>query len=108
MQATDPHIIGQRLASARKASGRTQEEAAAVLNYSRPTFIAIEKGARTATPEEIVKLASFFGRSLHEIVRPGAPSVPLEPHLRSAVNRGRSDASELNKAIHEMQRLAED
>ena len=57
----DPRILGQRIAEARKSRGKTQEEVAEFLGYSRPTYIAIEKGERTAKPDEIIKLASFFG-----------------------------------------------
>src|SRR5579862_319043 len=107
-QIEAPHLVAQRLTDARKASGRTQEEACAHLGMSRPTFIAIEKGLRTATPEEILKLASFYGRSVHELIRPGAPTVSLEPHRRTALSAARPDYATLQKAIGEMQRLAED
>ena len=66
----DPRILGQRIAEARKARGKTQEEVADFLGCSRPTYIAIEKGDRLAKSEEIVKLASFLGRKVHELVRP--------------------------------------
>ena len=67
----DPRILGQRISEARKSRGKTQEEVAEFLGYSRPTYIAIEKGERTAKPDEIIKLASFFGRKVNELVRPG-------------------------------------
>ena len=57
----DPRVLGQRISEARKSRGKTQEEVAEFLGYSRPTYIAIEKGERTAKPDEIIKLASFFG-----------------------------------------------
>ena len=41
---TDPRILGRRIAEARKARGKTQEEVAEFLGCSRPTYIAIEKG----------------------------------------------------------------
>lgn len=108
IEQADPKVLGQRLAQARSARGRTQEEAAAHLGCSRPTLIAIEKGTRRAKPDEIVRLAAFYGRSVHEIVRPGAPDVELAPHLRAAVDESRSDAGELNEAIEQLQRFADD
>ncbi len=81
-----PAVIGRRLAEARKARGRTQAEAAKHLGCSRPTLIAIEKGERPAKPPEIVKLAAYYGRQVHEVVRPDAPMVALAPHLRSAAD----------------------
>jgi Zn-dependent peptidase ImmA (M78 family)/DNA-binding XRE family transcriptional regulator len=105
----DPRILGQRIAEARKARGKTQEEVADFLGYSRPTYIAIEKGDRLAKSAEIIKLASFLGRNLHELVRPTEPVVDLRPHLRAAVEKMKGgDEEALNAAIDELQRLAED
>src|SRR5207248_9760958 len=87
LEPIDPRILGQRIAEARKARGKTQEEVADFLGYSRPTYIAIEKGDRPARSEEIVKLASFLGRTVHELVRPTEPVVDLQPHLRAAVEK---------------------
>ena len=50
----DPRVLGQRISEARRARG-TQEEVAEFLDYSRPTYIAIEKGERAAKPDEIIK-----------------------------------------------------
>ncbi len=78
----DPRTLGLRIAEARKARGITQEAAAAHLECSRPTYIAIEKGERLARPEEIVKLAAFFGKRVHELVLQSEPVADLQPHLR--------------------------
>ncbi len=105
----DPRIVGQRIAEARKAGGKTQEEVADYLGYSRPTYIAIEKGDRLAKSEEIVKLAAFLGRKVNELVRPTEPVVDLQPHLRAAVEKRKgADETALHLAIDELQRLAED
>src|SRR3954468_14346705 len=105
----DPRILGQRIAEARKARGKTQEEVADFLGCSRPTYIAIEKGDRLAKSEEIVKLASFLGRKVNDLVRPSAPVVDLQPHLRAAAGKmKKADEEGLNVAIDELQRLAED
>jgi Zn-dependent peptidase ImmA (M78 family)/DNA-binding XRE family transcriptional regulator len=104
----DPRLLGQRLTAARKARGVTQEEAATHLGCSRPTLIAIEKGERRARPEEIVKLAAFYGRSVHEIVRPGVETIALEPHLRAVVDPASATVKEISTAITELERFAED
>jgi DNA-binding XRE family transcriptional regulator len=83
----DPRVLGQRIAEARKARGKTQEEVAGFLGYSRPTYIAIEKGDRTARPDEIIKLATYFGRKVSELVRPGEPVTDLQPHLRAVADK---------------------
>ena len=104
----DPRLLGRRLGEARRARGKTQEEVAAHLRCSRPTLIAIEKGERFAKPDEIVKLADFYGRSVHDLVRPGVPCTTLEPHLRAVVEASKKDRGELDSAITELQLFAED
>ena len=104
----DPLALGQRLTEARKARGITQGTAADHLGLSRPTFIAIEKGSRPLKPDEIVKLASFYGRTVHEIVRPGEPVTDLQPHLRAVVGKSHPQEAELDRAIGELQGLADD
>src|SRR5438105_1500507 len=109
LETIDPRILGQRIAEARKARGKTQEEVADFLQCSRPTYIAVEKGDRLAKSEEIGKIASFLGRKVHELVRPTAPVVDLQPHLRAVAEKMKGpDAEALNAAIDELQRLAED
>jgi Zn-dependent peptidase ImmA (M78 family)/transcriptional regulator with XRE-family HTH domain len=105
----DPRVLGQRISEARKARGKTQEQVAEFLGYSRPTYIAIEKGERPARPDEIIKLASFFGRKVNDLVRPGEPVTDLQPHLRAVADRMKpADRSGLNAAIDQLQALAED
>ncbi len=105
----DPRILGQRITAARKARGKTQEEVADFLGCSRPTYIAIEKGERAAKSDEIMKLASFLGRKVNELVRPTEPVVDLQPHLRAVAERMKgADEEALNAAIDALQRLAED
>ena len=104
----DPRVLGQRLIEARKARGATQQEAAAHLGCSRPTLIAIEKGTRPVKPDELIRLAAFYGRRLHELVRPGPPTAALEPHLRAAVDASRGGQEELAEAIAEFQRFVDD
>lgn len=104
----DPKVLGQRLAGARKARGVTQEEAAQHLGCSRPTLIAIEKGDRPAKPAEIVKLAAYYGRKVHDLVRGGAALADLQPHLRAVADKLQPDDPELTQAILDLQELADD
>jgi Zn-dependent peptidase ImmA (M78 family)/DNA-binding XRE family transcriptional regulator len=103
----DPVSFGERLQQYRKAAGKTQEQAADHLSMSRPTYIALEKGSRAASSEEIIKLAEFMNRSVNELVRPGLP-VKLEPHLRAGIDASSADADELGTSIQDFQRFAED
>lgn len=104
---SDPRVIGRRFGEARKKKGITQEQAAQHLSCSRPTLIAIEKGERAASPEEIASLSGFYGVSVHEIVRPRQDAVQFRPHLRAAAEGLRVDSSEMEDAIGEFQRLAQ-
>ncbi|NQT12926.1 MAG: ImmA/IrrE family metallo-endopeptidase, partial [Planctomycetes bacterium] len=104
----DPRVLGQRLADARKARGVTQGEAAKHIGCSRPTFIAIEKGNRYAKAEEIVKLASLYGRKVSDIVRPGEPLTDLQPHLRAVAQQMKAGDAGIADAISALQKFAED
>jgi len=103
----DPKALAERIVVARKAAGKTQEDAAALLGLSRPTYIAIEKGLRPVQPQELVKLAAFFGRTVNELVRSSEP-VALEPQLRAALDQSRPDTPELLAAISELERFVDD
>ena len=89
LETIDPRILGLRLAEARKARGVTQEDVSAYLNYSRPTYIAIEKGERPAKAEEIVKLAAYFGRKVSNLFAPVSRLLTSSRTLRG----GRKDQS---------------
>lgn len=103
----DPRVFGERLAQYRKATGRTQEQVAEHLGVSRPTYIALEKGTRSPSPADIVRLAGLLNRSVHELVRPTLP-LRLEPHLRAGIDATSKDAAELTSAIQALQQFAED
>ena len=104
----DPKILGQRLTEARKSRRVTQEDAAKHIGCSRPTFIAIEKGNRLPKAEEIVKLASLYGRKVSDIVRPGEPVGDLQPHLRAVAQQMKVEDAGIIDAISALQKFAED
>ena len=108
LEKIDPRVLGGRIAEFRKACGKTQEETGQHLGMSRPTYIAIEKGTRRAMPDEVVKLAAFFGRSVHELVRRSAPTIELEPHLRAVVDQTGSGGEVVYEAIHQLHQFAVD
>lgn len=104
----DPQLVGKRLALARKRRGLTQDQVAQQLGISRPTLIAVEKGQRVPSNEELVKLAELYGRSLHELVRPEMPAVELQPHLRAMISAKPEDTAEVDAALDELEKLATD
>jgi transcriptional regulator with XRE-family HTH domain len=66
----NPHVMGRRLQAARKARGLTQQEVADRIGVARTTLVAIEKGERRVQPDEIVQLASLYGRHRTVYVSP--------------------------------------
>jgi transcriptional regulator with XRE-family HTH domain/Zn-dependent peptidase ImmA (M78 family) len=81
-----PRILGMRIADARKASGKTQEEVARVLGISRPTYIAIEKGERKPKSEEIIRIASLFDRKMNDLLRQIEPATELKDGILAALD----------------------
>lgn len=82
--AHNPHIVGLRIQTARKARGMSQQDVATALGISRPTYIAVEKGSRPATPAELIRLAELFQTSVHELLRQSPPVGDFVPHFRTA------------------------
>ncbi len=65
---TLPAEMGRRLAIARRSRGLSQDDVAKQMDISRPTLVAVEKGARAVKPEELILFAQLYGRSVHELV----------------------------------------
>lgn len=106
----DPSLLVRRLVEARKDRGMSQEKAAEEFECSRLTLRAIEKGERPLKPEEIAKFAQMYGRSVHELVRPGSEggvvSIPAEFH--EEVEKKGISPDEYEKAHASCQKFLED
>jgi len=108
LQSLDPRELGRRLQEARKARGKTQQEAAEHLSVARTTITAIEKGERRVQPSELTRLASYYSRSIGELVRPRGPAEPFAVQLRAAFAPDVSTEAEIEPYVFEFQRLCED
>lgn len=108
LQTLDPRMFGQRLQEARKARGRTQQEAAEHLGVARTTLTAIEKGERRIQPTELLRLAAYYGRSIGELLRQTAQAEPFAVQFRATLDPRTQDTSELATYQHDFQRLCED
>jgi len=97
--AIDPGVLAERLVAARKTASVTQEVAAGHLKMSRPTFIAIEKGTRRPTPDELVSLAALYKVPLNTLLRDESRPVPFRPHLRSLLDNVAESQHELESAV---------
>lgn len=60
--------LAERLKSAREATGLTQQQVADWLGVRRPAIAEIESGKRAVKSDELVRLASLYGRSLGWLV----------------------------------------
>ena len=105
---TDLSDLAERLVAARKGAGVTQDTAAAHLNMSRPTFIAIEKAARRPRPEELVRLATLYKSSVNSLLRQETQPPKLQPHLRSMFNSNPENQGELEMAIAKLTGYVDD
>lgn len=105
----DPRALGRRLQEARKARGRTQQEAANEIGAARTTLVAIEKGERPIRAAELVRLAAYYGRSIGELLREGQPVDAFAVQLRASLAPGPDSATEQQLAADtlEFQLLSE-
>lgn len=108
LKVIDSRELGRRLQEARKASGRTQQDVADHLGIARTTVTAIEKGDRRIQPGELIRLASFFGRSVGEFLRQSQPAAPFAVQLRAALGPTADIDQQIAPGLLEFQRLCED
>jgi transcriptional regulator with XRE-family HTH domain len=99
-------VLASRLRAAREASGLTQAQAAGELGVSRPLLIAIEKGTREASPEEIVKLAEIYGKPANELLRPSPPPAAIGTRFRAALSSV-PDADKVSQAVTQLEDQAD-
>lgn len=65
----DPELLGRRLADARKRKGLRQQDAADTLGVARTTVVAVEKGQRRLTQQELINLAELYEAELDTLLR---------------------------------------
>lgn len=98
--------LASRLRAARESSGLTQAQAAIELGVSRPLLIAIEKGTRAATPEELVKLAEIYGKPVSELLRSFPPPIAIGARFRAALASA-TGADDLSDVIDRLEDQAD-
>ena len=99
--------VGERLREARKSKGMTQEDVARHLGVARTTVVAIERGDREPRPEELVALASLYGRPVNELLRESEPVQDFVAQFR--INRNANDDEHsLRESIVQLEELVDD
>src|SRR5258706_4362770 len=104
----DTRELGRELQRARKQSGLTQEDAAAVLNVARTTITAIEKGDRRIKVDELIKLAKAYGRQISDFVRSRPVIEPFQVQFRGPYIRSAVDNAKIAPYIQQLEDLARD
>ncbi len=108
LRTLDPRELGRRLQEARKARGRTQQDAAVHLDVARTTITAIEKGERRIQPSELARLVAFYGRSVGEFLRQAPPMEPFTVQLRAVLAPSMEVETEFASDMDEFERLCRD
>lgn len=97
----DPYELGARLQEARRARGLTQEDVADRLGVARTTITAMEKGTRRIRPDEIIRLAELYGRSVNEFLRSRPRTPDFAVQFRAVV---REDGADVFQAVEGFKR----
>lgn len=101
----DPKKLGEMLQQARKKCGMTQANAAQIIDASRTTMIAIEKGERRLKATELIKLARAYGQAVSDFVRPTPVVEPFAVQFRAAFQRSDREKEEIVEVIQHFEEL---
>ena len=82
LERLEPTELGRRLKAARNAARVTQEQAAAHIGAVRTTVVAIERGDRRLSAEELLRLCDLYATSPGHLLRPEAIHVDLALQFR--------------------------
>lgn len=110
LQKLDPKVVGARLQEARRARNFTQQHVATAMKMARTTVVAIEKGERRITPNELVTMSGLYGVPVSRLLKiPTHDIVPdFVPQFRHGWREAFESEPELERVASELQRFAED
>lgn len=104
--------LGRRLRLAREEADVRQDEAAQLINVSRPTLVSIEQGVRPVRIQELQALACRYGISVNALLRREAVHTDMKPRFRKLQSTDDAHISEavgllndLSKAEVELENL---
>ena len=110
LETIDPRQLGDSLQKARKKCGMTQAEAAQVIDAARTTLVAIEKGSRRLKPNELIKLARAYGKSVSDFARSNNvadATEPFEVQFRAAYQRKPEEEARIAPVIEQFEELCQ-
>lgn len=103
----DTRRLGELLQQARNQCGMTQADAAKVIDAARTTMVAIEKGERRLKPNELIKLARAYGRSVSDFVRQPPVAQSFEVQFRAAYRRNEVEELQIEPVIRLLEELCQ-
>jgi len=99
LDSIDMSKLGELLQQARKKCGVTQAEAAKFIDAARTTIVAIEKGERRLKPNELIKLARAYGRSIGDFVQSRSEVQPFEVQFRATHRHNEDEEAKISPII---------
>jgi Zn-dependent peptidase ImmA (M78 family)/DNA-binding XRE family transcriptional regulator len=97
--------LGELLQQSRKKCGLTQADAAKFIDAARTTIVAIEKGDRRIKPNELIKLARAYGRSISDFVQSRPVIQPFEVQFRTANRQSEDEDLLISPSIAHLEEL---
>lgn len=107
LENIDMRQLGKLLQQARKQRGMTQEDAAKLIEASRTTMIAIEKGDRRLKPAELIKLARAYGKSVSDFVRQRPVIESFEVQFRAMYRQNETEKEQIKPCILQLEELCQ-
>lgn len=103
-------VLAQRLKEFRNSRGLTQQEVSDPMGLARTSITAMEKSERWTRPEELIRLARLFKRSVRDFVGAREPIFGFAELFRTAVESLDSPQAqnELQEAVDALHFLCED
>jgi Zn-dependent peptidase ImmA (M78 family)/transcriptional regulator with XRE-family HTH domain len=95
--------MGERIADARKRAKLTQAELSGKVDLARTTLVAVEKGERRPSNEELLRIAAALDVPLHELLREGVSTGHISPRFRTS--RSGATVAAQEAAVTELERL---
>ena len=103
----DSDQVGRKLRIARKRQGMTQAEAAHVIDASRTTMVAIEKGERRIRPDELLKLSIAYEQDINVFLEQSyVENLFTDPQFRGPAGLEEKVASDMEVCINELRALS--
>ena len=104
----DPRKLGQNLKIARKQRGLSQSDAAKVIGVARTTLLSIEQGQRRIKYDELIQLASAYGKSVSAFLRQRPEARDFRVQFRGSLQANKIEQSKIAGSEAEFQELCRD